>query len=158
MRSETKHAIAFLLLAMLTGCIGSRDRHVCDNAELIEQGPGETELRFCHRDWGGVMGPHGYVGYQTTSYGAALEGSGPTFTNPIFQDNPPDFKCTGSITLDREHNRVVVAMWRIISAPGEPDRRQAHPANGTYSIISTRSARRDEQQWFREWLAKEEKR
>lgn len=139
---------------MLTGCVGASNRHVCDGAQLIEHGAAGTELRFCHRYWGGILGPHGYVGYQTTGFGAALEGVGPTFTNPRFQDNPPDFQCVGSITLDLEHNRVVVAMWRVIPVPGKPDRKKAHPANGTYRIESVRKAMPDEQQWFRQWLTK----
>jgi hypothetical protein len=150
-------ALPFLIVSMLTGCVGPSNRHVCESAQLIEHGAAGIELRFCHRYWGGFLGPHGYVGYQTTSFGAALEGVGPTFTNPRFQDNPADFQCVGSITLDREHNRVVIAMWRVISVPGKPDRRNAHPANGTYGIESVRKAMPDEDQWFRQWLAKSKK-
>jgi hypothetical protein len=144
--------LPFLILSMLTGCMGSSTRHVCDGVQLIEHGAAGIELRFCHRYWGGIVGPHGYEGYQTTGYGAALVGVGPRFMNPRFQDNPPDFQCVGSITLDRENNRVVVAMWRVIIVQGKPGRKRAHPANGTYGIESVRKAMPDEEQWFRQWV------
>ena len=150
-------ALPFLILPMLTGCIGSSANNVCDGVQLIEHGAIGIELRFCHRYWGGIMGPHGYVGYQTSSYVAALEGVGPTFINPRFQDNPPDFRCVGSITLDRKNNRVVVAMWRVITAPGKPDQKKAHPANGTYNIESVRKGMPDEDQWFHQWLTSSKK-
>jgi hypothetical protein len=136
--------LPFLLIWILTGCVGSQDRHECDNATLVEQETNEIELK--------IFGSDGYIGFQTVGYGAALIGIGPVFTNPLFQDNPAHFRCIGTITLDREHKRVVVNMRRIISDPGQPERTVSHPANGTYDIDIVRPAASDEQQWFRAWL------
>lgn len=143
--------ICFVIFLLLTGCVGKADRHVCDGANLIEQGPSEIEMRFCKRYWGGVIGPHGYIGYITMGYGAALIGKGPIFTNPRFQDDPPTFHCVGTITLDREHNQIEVNMFRIVSEPGKPEQTKPHPANGKYLIQSVREANPDERQWFRAW-------
>jgi hypothetical protein len=81
-----------LILSLMTGCTGPAHPKTHDGAILIEQGTGEVELRFWKRSWGGIFGVHGWVGYVTYSYAAALEGSGPIFTNPKFQDNP-GFHC-----------------------------------------------------------------
>src|SRR5580765_146122 len=106
-----------LILSLMTGCTGPVHPKNHDGAILIEQDPSAIELRFWKRSWGGIVGPHGYVGYTTVSYIAALQGTGPTFANPPFLDNPPDFRCIGTITLDREHGRVAVNMRRIVTKP-----------------------------------------
>jgi hypothetical protein len=145
--------LSSLILLLFIGCSGPVDNNICTDADIIEHGPDQIEIRFCKRSWGGVVGPHGYVGFITTGYGAALEGKGPIFVNPKFQDNPPDSRCIGIITLDRIHNRVIVDMQRIMSKPGEPEQTKPHPANGTYVVKSVRKAMPDEQKWFRQWIA-----
>ena len=134
-----------LTVFALTGCASFRNSH--DHCVLIEKSPGKLLLAITKPQWGGVFGPHGYVGYETIGYWAALEGSGPVFVNPHFQDNPSRFHCIGTITLDREHNRVTVNMRRMVSDIGKAERTKPHPANGTYTIESVRKARHDEN-WF----------
>jgi len=142
--------LSVLILTLMVGCVAPSHPKARNGAVLIEQGPGEIELRFWKRSWGGIFGVHGYVGYVTHSYAAALEGSGPIFTNPRFQDNP-GFHCLGTIVLDREHNQVTINMRRIVSMQGEPERAKPHPANGTYTIESVRKAKADEMQWYKSW-------
>jgi hypothetical protein len=109
--------------------------------DLIVFGPGKVDVLITHRAWGGFWGPEGYIGYEQRHYRAGLRGIGPTFTNPSFQDNPPDIRCAGTITLDHEHNQVVIKMRRITSRSGEPERSKPHPASGAYIIQSTRQAK-----------------
>src|SRR6266487_437349 len=131
--------LAIAVLFVLTGCASSRSENSRNHIDLIEYAPGKIDVRITRRQWGGFWGPEGYIGYEKEHYRAGLRGSGRTFTNPEFQDNPPG-RCIGTITLDREHNKVIVNMWRVVSKPGEPLRTKAHPANGTYPIASTRKA------------------
>lgn len=94
--------------------------------------PGKALLDInCHQ-WDGFWGPEGYTGYRYLTYWATLDGTGPVFHNPHFEDMPPDFRCIGDIILDMEHHEVTLRMRRIISKPGESQRTVRHPANGTY--------------------------
>ena len=146
-------SLLFACLFLVGGCTGRSGPESRDGAILIEQGPSQTELRFWKHSWGGIVGVHGYVGYVTYSCAAALDGSGPIFRNPKFLDNPPDFRCVGTITLDRRRNEVIVEMRRLISKPGEPEQGKAHPANGKYRIESVRKATVPERDSFSKWEA-----
>src|SRR4051812_34310944 len=132
--------LILLLASALVGCAGTRDPYGHDRADLVEIEAGKTLLAINHREWGGLLGPHGYIGYRSNGYLTALEGSGPVFINPHFLDNPPFIPCIGTITLDREHNKVTVNMRRIVSKPEEPVRTKPHPANGTFTIESVKTA------------------
>jgi hypothetical protein len=125
---------------LLAACVGTQPTADNDHAELVEFGADKVEVKIETKEWGGIFGIHGFVGYQHEEYVATLVGKGPMFTNPEFLDNPPTNRCIGTITLDRQHSRVTVNMWRIISEPGEPEKTELHPANGTYPIQSIRQA------------------
>jgi len=127
----------------LASCSTGPKRH----ASLIKTSSDKMWLSITKREWGGVLGPHGYVGHQWYGYCIELDGVGPIFTNPPFHDNPPDFRCVDTVTLDRDHDRVIVNMRRVISKPGAPEHTRPHPGNGTYTIESIRSAKTNEY-WF----------
>jgi hypothetical protein len=132
---------ATAIICLLPGCAGTRDNSNHEHADLIVYGPGHVDIEITKRSWAGFWGPEGYVGYQDEHYAAGLRGSGPAFVNPTFIDNPPSFRCVGTIILDREHNKIVVDMRRIVSKSGEPEKAKPHPANGTYLIKTMREAR-----------------
>jgi hypothetical protein len=134
-----------LLVAALSGCSTTTTSN--DHVALIEVGPGKLLLSVVKKERVGIWGPEGYVASRRAGYWAALEGSGPVFTNPHFQDDSSDLHCVGTITLDREHSMVTLNMQRVISEPGKPQRTKQHPANGIYVIESTRKAR-PEESWF----------
>ena len=120
----------FCLIILLSGCATKHP----DNVRLLETQPGRMLLDINKSRWEGFVGPDGNPGYMYRVYCATLEGDGPTFINPPFEDSPSDFKCVGTITLDRAHKLVTVDMRRITSAPGQPQQTRPHPANGTYKI------------------------
>jgi hypothetical protein len=125
-----KASALFCLIILLSGCATKHP----DDIRLIERGAGVSTLNINRARWEGFLGPDGNPGYVYWTYYATLDGDGPIYVNPPFQDMPSDFKCIGTITLDREHKLVTVNMRRIISAPGQPVRTRSHPANGTYKI------------------------
>ncbi len=140
--------ISLLLVSMASvGCLSSKDSKQREHVVLIRKAHGKQLLSIAKRERVGIWGPDGYVGYRTAGYWAALDGNGPTFVNPHFQDDSSDFRCIGTITLDTEHRKVTIQMRRVLSMPGEPERTQPHPANGTYSIETIRDAR-PEEAWF----------
>ncbi len=140
--------ISLVLVSMASvGCLSSKDSKQREQVVLIRKAPGKQLLSIAKRERVGIWGPDGYVGYRTAGYWAALDGNCPTFVNPHFQDDSSDFRCIGTITIDTEHRKVTIQMRRVLSMPGEPERIQPHPANGTYSIETIRDAR-PEEAWF----------
>ena len=131
-------------LVLVTACAGTGGHKPNDYADLIVYEPEKVDVLITHREWAGLFGHHGYPGYEQRHYRVGLRGPGPKFVNPKFQDNPPTIECVGSVNLNREHNRVTLDMRRVVSQPGESMRTKAHPANGTYVILSTRKAGSDE--------------
>ena len=99
-------------------------------------------LAVARREWVGIWGPEGWVGYRNEGYWITLNGKGPVFTNPDFYDDPPEYHCIGEVTLDLEHKRVTLAMRRVVSKPGQAVRTRRHPANGTYEIESVKKVLR----------------
>jgi hypothetical protein len=143
---------AFLILVCVItiaggGCAIEKGDTSSTHCILVEKEPGKLLLGFSKREWGGFYGPEGYVGYRYVGYWAALEGDGPEYVNPHFQDNPSEFKCVGTITLDKGQNEATVKMQRVVSKEGEPERTTPHPANGTYHIEIVRKAKSYEH-WF----------
>jgi hypothetical protein len=139
--------ILLVVTITATGCTSPTKGKGVTRVELIRKGQGKMLLSITRREWEGVAGPHGFVGYSTVGYWTALDGAGPTFENPHFQDNPSDFRCVGSVTLDMVNRRVRIEMKRIVSKPGEVERLRPHPVNGIYSIDAVRDAKLEEQ-WF----------
>jgi hypothetical protein len=131
--------LAIAALTLLTGCVGPSPQER-NHVDLVEYESGKVDVLITRRLWDGFWGSDGYIGYRPNHFRAGLRGNGPTYTNPIFQDTEPSINCIGSITLDREHNKVIVDMRRIVSKLGQPEQTRRHPANGTYSIESTREA------------------
>ena len=124
---------------ILTGCAGSRapdhDFHV-----VMLKGTGKVLLEITRREEVVVTGPDGFTGHRKMIYRAALVGNGPTFENPQFGDNPPEYHCVGNIALDTEHDMVRIDMRRVVSKSGEPVVTKPHPANGMYHIEKIKKA------------------
>lgn len=134
-------------LFAISGCASKAKSDSSDHAVLIEIEPGKVLLSVNKKIWKGLWGPEGYIGYQRISYWAALNGSGPVFVNPHFQDNPSGFHCVGTIVVDRDHNLVTLDMRRVVSKSSQPDRTAPHPANGHYQIDTIRKPQQGEN-WF----------
>ena len=128
-----------LTCLLFAGCAATNDLNGYDEVHLVDLEPGNMMLSIGKRHWDGFWGIEGYIGFRKSHYYATLEGTGPTFTNPVFEDSPP-FPCVGMITLDREHGRVTIKLQRVISEEGKPERRESHPANGTYPLKSVTKA------------------
>jgi hypothetical protein len=112
--------IAALSAAMLSGCSSTSNK---TSHALLRQYNQQLLLTF-----------------EPAEYWAVLEGSGPVFRNPRFQDIPPRHPVRGTITLDREHHTVSVSMRWVLSEAerGRPEVAISHPANGTYDFGSIR--------------------
>jgi len=127
-----------ILLLSISTCIGcgeSREHPNHDRAVLYtSKRPGVQLLNIFHKQWLGGFGPDGFVGYKFVGYWATIEGEGPVYNNPKFEDNPSGIECIGTIKMDLAHNQVTIDMQRIISKPGEPQRTEPHPSNGIYPI------------------------
>lgn len=122
-----------IAISAMMGCSGPNSRLQNRHAILyvFDDNPGKRMLAITGRQWRGIWGPEGWVGYENSGYWITLEGNGPVYKNPRFQDNPPDFQCIGEVTLDSQHHQVTIEMRRVISKPDEPIRTTPHPANGT---------------------------
>jgi len=142
MKSPT---FALCALLMCVGCASPRQTGGGD-AVIIDFGPGRTVVQINKKIWTGFLGSEGHVGDRPYTCYAALEGAGPIFTNPRFEELSP-FHSIGTITLDPEHNSVTVNMRRVKSKPGEPQKTARTPANGTYKISSVRKPQPGES-WF----------
>ncbi|HVV71338.1 MAG TPA: hypothetical protein VHI52_07545 [Verrucomicrobiae bacterium] len=136
---------AIVLPAALLSCKTSEDART--HVTLIQVSDNRSLLSIAIGERVGIWGPEGYVRSRTAGFWAALEGAGPVYINPHFQDDSSDFPCIGSITVDRDHNKVTLDMHRVLSKPGEATRTKPHPANGTYGIEAIRKAR-PEEAWF----------
>src|SRR3954470_1888817 len=99
-------------IACWFGCAGRGSAPESEHVDIVEHTPSKFTLLISKREWGGITGPHGYVGNEIRHYKAELNGTGPTFINPRFQDNPPDNKCVGKIILDGPHSTVTLDMRR----------------------------------------------
>ena len=93
--------VYFILICMLAmaggGCVTEKGDASNTQCILVEKEPGKLLLGVSKREWGGLYGPEGYVGHHYVAYWAALEGAGPQYVNPHFQDNPSEFKCIGKL-------------------------------------------------------------
>lgn len=136
---------AVALAVVLSACKTPEDART--HVALIQVSDDRCLLSVAMRERVGIWGPEGYVGSRTGGFWAALEGNGPVYIDPHFQDYSSDFPCIGSITFDREHHKVTLDMQRVVSKPGESKRTKPHPANGTYAIETIRKARPGES-WF----------
>ena len=144
MRHRSIFATICVLLAF-SGCKTSKDEQT--HVTLIQLSADKSLLAIAKPERVGIIGPDGYVGWRTAGYWAALQGPGPVYDNPHFQDDSSDLPCIGRITLDRGHNEVTIDMKRVVSKSGGMEQTKPHPANGTYVIEQTRTARPGEA-WF----------
>jgi hypothetical protein len=139
--------LIWFVASLCAGCTATPRTSPTDHAVLIEISPGKSLLEISKRRWAGIWGREGFQGYRNFTYWAALDGDGPVFNNPHFLEFSPEIQSVGTITLDREHNRVTVNMRRVQPKPGKPDGTEPSPANGTFIIHSIRKANRGES-WF----------
>jgi hypothetical protein len=141
-------SISLVILAIcVIGCATTKRADKNVHVTLIRKAPGKQLLAITRDEWGGLWGAHGYIGYERVGYWAALEGTGPVYVNPHFQDSPSDFKCVGTITINQQTNSVTIEMERIVSGSRQPQETIPHPINGRYVIDSIRDAR-PEEGWF----------
>lgn len=132
-----------LILMVAMGLAGCRARQMPDqdyHVVMLRHGPGKVVLEITRHTPQMVGGEEGYKIQKRVTYKAALAGNGPTFENPHFADNPPEYHCVGTISLDLEHDMVRIEMRRIVSKPGEPEETEPHPANGMYQIEKIKKA------------------
>lgn len=90
--------------------------------------------------WRGIFTIHGFGGYaHNIYYWATLTGDGSYYTDPVLHQNSPIPREVhrGTITVDRIGKRVVIDLKRVVSKPGEPEKLESSPANGTYPIKKT---------------------
>lgn len=139
--------LIWLVLVLLPACSSPPTKQSRRSVDLIRNHAGATWVVINTREWGGVFGVDGFVGFENQTYLAKLEGSGPVYTAPFFQDNPFGVKCVGTITLDRKSNKVLVDMHRVVTDPRESVRSGPHPANGFYTIGTEREAKPTEK-WY----------
>src|SRR5689334_14466054 len=102
-----KKLFAYVTLAALivSGCANPKSASNVTLYVLANQ-PGKSLLDINSRQWGGFWGPEGYVGHRYITYWAGLEGQGPIFHDPHFEDSPSDFNCIGDIVLDMQRREV----------------------------------------------------
>lgn len=140
------HLVA-LVSVLCVGCVSAKNKTQNGQVALVLFAPGKQLLSIAKREKVGIWGPEGYVGSRTAGYWAALEGDGPVFVNPHFQDDSSDLPCVGTIALDMARRTVTLDLHRVVSRPGEAKRTKPHPANGMYHIETVRDARPGEA-WF----------
>ena len=115
-----------------------------DEAVLIDFGAGRLLLKINKREWAGLWGPEGYVGYRYRTYYAGLEGDGPFYTDPPYEELSDYKHFVGTITIDRERNRVIVKIKRVMLG-----RETTDPGSGTYAIKTVRKPGPHETWFFR---------
>ena len=103
----------------------------------VSEHPGTVCLQICRKSWEplfGVDGPggprEGYV------FWSNLSGEGPVYRDPELHESSLShpFPNRGTITIDKKNKRVTIDLQRIVSKPGEPEKLETSPANGTYPI------------------------
>lgn len=69
-------------------------------------------------------------------YWTNLVGVEPVYRDPEFNesDRLQQSRYRGTITVDKKHKKVTIDLQRIVSKPGEPEKLEPSPANGTYPI------------------------
>ena len=98
---------------------------------------GSLCLEICSTSWVPLVGPDGFGGRRTGyEYWSILEGEGPVFKNPILSDrsHAHPFVGSGTITIDKKNEKVIIDLHRIVSNAGEAERTEPSPANGTYPL------------------------
>jgi hypothetical protein len=88
--------------------------------------------------WEPLLGPDGFGGKREMPlYFSYLEGIGPEYRDPEFGTaSSPSLKSRhlGTIMVDKQNKRVIIDLQRVVSKPGEPQRTEPSPANGTYPL------------------------
>lgn len=131
---------ALLALVVLMGCqirADEPDRY----AELRTDSLGRTQVLIRADVWRGIFTIHGFGGYvHNIYYWTTLKGEGTDYHDPVFNVNglaSEQFIHRGTITVDRKNKRVAIDLKRVVSKPGEPEKLEPSPANGTYPIKKT---------------------
>lgn len=103
----------------------------------VSKKSGEICLQISATSWYPLVGPDGFGGpREGYMYWTNLSGEGPVYRDPEFNesDRLHQSNYRGTIAIDKKHNRVVIDLQRIVSKPGEPEKLEPSPANGTYPI------------------------
>ena len=105
-------------------------------AELRIAPDGKMQIMIREDIWRGFFTINGYGGYaHNIYYWSTLVGSGPIYNNPrLIQNGDAQFTHRGTITVEVVNKTAVIELERIVSKPGETERLELSPANGTYRI------------------------
>lgn len=106
-------------------------------AELRDRGSDSLQVLIVADQQEGVFTVHGLGRGNLTGlyYWVTLSGPGPTYADPkLYINSNTQFRHVGTITVDRGKRQVVIDLKRVVSKPGEPEKLELSPANGTYPI------------------------
>jgi hypothetical protein len=138
--------VSFLCIvsSLFIGCAttSSSER---DEAILIDFGRGRLMLQINKLEWAGLWGAEGYIGYRYRTYYAGLEGGGPVYADPPYEEISDCSHFLGTITIDRERNRVIVKIKRV-----NRGRETTDPGSGTYAIKTVRKPGPHETWFFKD--------
>ncbi|MEJ1974202.1 MAG: hypothetical protein WDM96_17615 [Lacunisphaera sp.] len=103
----------------------------------VSQVAGTVYLEIAAKLWDPIIGPDGFGGPRTGyNYWTNLAGVGPVYRDPDLAENGrlEWSHHRGTIMIDKKNKKVIVDLQRIVSKPGEPEKLEPSPANGTYPI------------------------
>jgi hypothetical protein len=146
-KTHPLHFFVLVALAIGSGCQFSAIRNGREAeprnkyAELRLGSDDRMQVLICADVWRGQFftpeGPRWVENY--LYYWVTLRGRGPDYIDPIFHKNSPipSEPHVGTITVDQQKREVTINLRRVVSKPGEPQRTEPSPANGTYPIKKT---------------------
>ena len=101
----------------------------------VSKNSGTVCLKIMAKSWIPLIGPDGLGGpREGYLYWTSLVGDGPIYPDPAFNDGLNESRYVGSIAIDKQNKKVVIDLQRIISKPGETQKTEPSPANGSYAI------------------------
>lgn len=144
-----RHPALILITILLAGCsyVPPSENKADWFATVENGGPGKLTpverkvgtlcLKINVTEWVPLLGPDGLGGRRTGyRYWTILEGNGPVFRDPDLHqsDRLHSFNHRGTITIDEKGRKVIIDLQKIVSKPGEPERLEPSPANGSYPL------------------------
>ena len=103
----------------------------------VSEKNGTICLQISATSWYPIVGPDGFGGpREGYMYWTNLVGDGPIYRDPELNesDRLQQSNYRGTITIDKKHKKVIIDLQRIVSKPGEVEKLEPSPANGTYPI------------------------
>jgi hypothetical protein len=132
----TYFLLVVLSLMLLTGC--AQTSTPTKYAELRLSKESRIQVLIRSKRWMGLVNPEDGIAahnsYSTYCW-STLDSTKSEYVNPAFNiTSTVQHKHRGTIKVDRKGKSVVIALERLVSKPGEPERWEASPHNGTYQI------------------------